>query len=170
MEDRKIMAYRRENGRFGCRNHVVILPVDDISNNCAEMVGSTIKGTLALPHAYGRLQFGEDLDLFFRTMIGTGSNPNVAAAVIIGIEPGWTQRIVDGIAKTGKPVAGFSIEGKGDIRTATEASLKAREFMQWASELQRADCKLSELYISVKCGESDTTTGLSSCPTVGNVI
>src|SRR6478609_6166123 len=170
MEDRKIMAYRRENGRVGVRNHVVILPVDDISNNCAEMVGRNIVGTLALPHAYGRLQFGEDLDLFFRTMIGTGSNPNVAAAVVIGIEPGWTKRIVDGIAKTGKPVAGFSIEGKGDIRTAAEASLKAKEFVQWASERQRNECKLSELYMSVKCGESDTTTGLSSCPTVGNVI
>src|SRR5690348_10594586 len=166
----KILGYRRENGKVGVRNHVIILPVDDISNACAEMVGNTIKGTLALPHAYGRLQFGEDLDLFFRTMIGIGSNPNVAAAVIIGIEPGWTQRIVDGIAKTGKPVAGFSIEGKGDIRTAADAALKAKEFVQWASERQRSECKLSELYISVKCGESDTTTGLASCPTVGNVI
>jgi (2R)-sulfolactate sulfo-lyase subunit beta len=168
--ERTIHAYHRENGRVGVRNHVVILPVDDISNACAEMVAANIKGTMALPHAYGRLQFGEDLELFFRTMIGTGTNPNVAAVVVIGIEPGWTKRIVDGIAQTGKPVAGFSIEGRGDIRTAAEASFKAKEFMQWASEQQRTQCELSELYISVKCGESDTTTGLASCPTVGNVI
>src|ERR671910_1716370 len=115
-------GYRRENGRVGVRNHVVILPVDDISNACAEAVANNIKGTMALPHAYGRLQFGEDLDLFFRTMIGTGSNPNVAAVVVIGIEPGWTQRIVDGIKETGKPVAGFSIEGRGDLQTAAEAA------------------------------------------------
>jgi (2R)-sulfolactate sulfo-lyase subunit beta len=170
MNDRKILAYRRENGRVGIRNHVVILPVDDISNATCEAVANNIKGTLALPHAYGRLQFGEDLDLFFRTMIGTGSNPNVAAVVVIGIEPGWTKRIVDGIAKTGKPVAGLSIEGKGDIRTIAEASYQAKEFVQWATELQRTECKFSELYISVKCGESDTTTGLASCPTVGNVL
>ena len=88
MTDRKIMAHRRENGKVGVRNHVIILPVDDISNACAEAVGNNIKGTMALPHAYGRLQFGEDLDLFFRTMIGTGSNPNVAAVIVIGIEPG----------------------------------------------------------------------------------
>ncbi len=170
MTDRKIYAYRRENGRVGVRNHVIILPVDDISNAACEAVANNIKGTLALPHAYGRLQFGEDLDLFFRTMIGIGSNPNVAAVVVIGIEAGWTQRIVDGIAKTGKPVAGCWIEGKGDIQTIAEASLKAKEFVQWATELQRVECKLSELYISVKCGESDTTTGLASCPTVGNVL
>jgi (2R)-sulfolactate sulfo-lyase subunit beta len=170
MTDRKVLAYRRENGRVGVRNHVVILPVDDISNAACEAVANNIKGTLPLPHAYGRLQFGEDLDLFFRTMIGTGSNPNVAAVVVIGIEAGWTQRIVDGIAKTGKPVAGFSIEGRGDIGTIAEASRKAKEFVQWASELQRTECSLKELYISVKCGESDTTTGLASCPTVGNVV
>ena len=169
-KDREVLAYRRENGRVGVRNHVIILPVDDISNAACEAVGNNIKGTLALPHAYGRLQFGEDLDLFFRTMIGTGANPNVAAAVVIGIEPGWTQRIVDGIAKTGKPVAGFSIEGQGDIATVAQASVKAKEFVQWATELQRTECDFSELYISVKCGESDTTTGLASCPTVGNVI
>lgn len=165
-----IKGYRRENGRVGIRNHVIILPVDDISNAACEAVANNIKGTLALPHAYGRLQFGEDLDLFFRTMIGTGANPNVAAVVVIGIEPGWTQRIVDGIAKTGKPVAGFSIERYGDITTIANASRKALEFVQWASELQREECKFNELYISVKCGESDTTTGLASCPAVGNVI
>jgi (2R)-sulfolactate sulfo-lyase subunit beta len=163
-------GYRRENGRVGIRNHVVILPVDDISNAACEAVANNIKGTMALPHAYGRLQFGEDLELFFRTMIGTGANPNVAAVVVIGIEPGWTQRIVDGIAKAGKPVTGFSIERHGDINTIATASRKAKEYVQWASELERETCKFNELYISVKCGESDTTTGLSSCPAVGNVI
>src|SRR3954470_10041564 len=168
--NKKVMAYRRENGRVGIRNHVIILPVDDISNACVEKVAAMVPGTLPLPHAYGRLQFGDDLDLHFRTMIGTGSNPNVAAVVVIGIEPGWTQRIVDGIKKTGKPVAGFSIEGKGDIKCAAEAAYVAKEFLQNASELQRTECNFKELYISVKCGESDTTTGLSSCPTVGNVL
>lgn len=110
-----IWGYRRENGRVGIRNHVVILPVDDISNAAAEAVGRIVPGTLAIPHAYGRLQYGPDLDLFFNTMIGNGANPNVAAVVVIGIEPKWTERIVEGIRKTGKPVAGYSIERYGDF-------------------------------------------------------
>jgi (2R)-sulfolactate sulfo-lyase subunit beta len=164
------MAYRRENGRVGIRNHVIILPLDDISNAACEAVGHNIKGTLAIPHPYGRLQFGADLDLHFRTLIGTGCNPNVAAVVVIGIEPGWTGRVVDGIAATGKPVAGFAIEQNGDIRTIASASRKAKEYVHWASELQREECDVSELWISVKCGESDTTSGLASNPTVGNAI
>ncbi len=167
--NRKFMGYRRENDRVGVRNHVVILPVDDISNACCEAVANNIKGTLALPHAYGRLQFGPDLDLHFRTMIGTGANPNVAACIVVGIEPGWTQKIADGIAKTGKPVAAYSIEQNGDLKTIMDVSRKAKEFVQWATELQRTECDVSELWVSTKCGESDTTTGLGSCPTVGNM-
>src|ERR1700710_594914 len=162
-------GWRRENGRVGVRNHVVILPLDDLSNASAEAVANNIKGTLALPHAYGRLQFGEDLELHFRTMIGTGSNPNVAACVVIGIEPGWTQKVVDGIARTGKPVAGFWIEGNGDIATVAAASRKAKELVHFASDKVRVECPLTDVWIAAKCGESDTTTGLASCPTVGNM-
>ena len=168
--NRTFMGYRRDNGRAGVRNHVLILPVDDISNAAVEAVSNNIKGTLAVPHAYGRLQFGEDLDLHFRTMIGTGSNPNVAACIVIGIEPGWTKIIVDGIAKTGKPVEGFSIEQNGDLKTIMDASRKAKEFVHYASELQKEEISISELWVSTKCGESDTTTGLGSCPTVGNMF
>ena len=165
-----IKAYRRENGRVGIRNHVIILPVDDISNACAEKVANNIVGTLALPHAYGRLQVGADLELTFDTLIGKCAKPNVAAAIVIGIEPYWTQRVVDGIAAAGKPVAGYSIEEHGDLETAAVAGRKAQEFVQWATELQRQDVPLEELWIATKCGESDTTSGLASNPTVGNLM
>jgi (2R)-sulfolactate sulfo-lyase subunit beta len=163
----KFTGYKRPDGRYGIRNHVIILPVDDISNSAAEGVAALIKGTMALPHAYGRLQFGEDLELTFRTLAGTGRNPNIAAAVVIGIEPKWTDRIVKEIQKTGKPVAGFSIERHGDLRTIEMAARKAKEFVQYATELQREPFPVKKLCMSTKCGESDTTTGLSSCPTVG---
>src|SRR6187401_3864001 len=135
-------GYKRENGRVGVRNHVVILPVDDLSNAAAEAVANNIKGTMAIPHPYGRLQFGADLDLHFRTLIGTGANPNVAAVVVIGIEEQWTKRVVDGIAATGKPVSGFGIELHGDHATIMRASKAAREYLQWASEKHRVECEL----------------------------
>ena len=165
----EIRGYRRENGRVGVRNHVVVLPLDDISNASSCSVANNIKGVLALPHSYGRLQFGKDLDLHFRTMIGTGSNPNVSSVVVIGIEPEWTKVVVDGIAKTGKPVEGFSIEQHGDIDTVARASRHIKEYVHWSTSLSRERVDISELWISTKCGESDTTTGLSSCPTVGNM-
>ena len=162
-----IMGYRRENGAWGCRNHVVILPVDDLSNAAVEAVANVVQGTLPLPHPYGRLQFGPDLELHFRTLIGTGANANVSAVVVIGIEPNWTKRVADGIAATGKPVASFSIEGHGDLKTIEKASRAAKDFVHHATAQRREEVPLHELLISTKCGESDTTSGLGSNPTIG---
>jgi len=163
-------GYRRENGRVGVRNHVIILPVDDLSSTAALAVENNIKGTMALPHPYGRLQFGADLELHFRTLIGAGSNPNVAAVVVICIEEGWAKKVADGIAATGKPVAWFGIEQHGDHDTIMRASKKAKEFVQWASELVREERPLKDLWVSTKCGESDTTSGCGSNPTVGDAF
>jgi (2R)-sulfolactate sulfo-lyase subunit beta len=116
-----------------------------------------------LPHAFGRLQFGEDLDLTFRTLIGIGSNPNVSAVVVIGVEPNWTAQIVEGIAKTGKPVDGVWLEGYGDLRVVERASRVAKQFLQDASEHTREPVERSEIMLTTKDGESDTTTGLGSC-------
>jgi (2R)-sulfolactate sulfo-lyase subunit beta len=165
----KFMGYRRENGAVGIRNYVIILPVDDLSNAACEAVAHNVAGTMALPHPYGRLQFGQDLDLHFDTLIGTGRNANVAAVVIIGIEPNWAKRVADGIKDTGKPVAYFGIEGHGDFKTIEMASRKAKEFVQYATSLQKTECDLSELVVSFKCGESDTTSGLAGNPTAGVV-
>src|SRR4030095_5977287 len=166
----KFLGYRRENGRVGVRNHVIILPVDDLSNAACEAVAHNIKGALAIPHPYGRLQFGADLDLHFRTLIGTRANPNVGAVVVFGMEEQWTRRVVDGIKATGKPVAGFGIELHGDHDTIMRASKAAREFMQWASEQHRVECDLRDLWVSTKCGESDTTSGCGANPTVGDAF
>ncbi len=170
MAEQHLAGYRRPDGRVGVRNHVVILPVDDLSNAVCGHIADAIPGTLALPHSYGRLQYGEDLDLTFRTLIGTGANPNVAAVVVVGIEPNWTNLVVEGIARTGKPVQGFSIERHGDLNVLAAAARVAQQFMQQASEMRREPIERTELTISIKCGESDTTTGLGSCPTVSQAV
>ncbi|MBB5157656.1 UxaA family hydrolase [Saccharopolyspora phatthalungensis] len=169
-QSRGLTGFRRPNGAVGIRNHVVILPVDDLSNAAAEAVAHVVPGTLPLPHAFGRLQFGEDLELTFRTLIGTGRNPNVAAVVVIGIEPNWTNRVVEGIAATGKPVVGFAIERSGDLRTIEKAAREAQRMLQDATEIHREPVQRHEVMMSIKCGESDTTSGLGSCPTTSEAV
>jgi (2R)-sulfolactate sulfo-lyase subunit beta len=166
----RLTGYRRPDGRVGVRNHVVVLPVDDLSNRAAEGVAALIPGVVALPHPYGRLQFGEDLELTFRTLSGHGANPNVYGAVVIGIEPKWTERVAGEIARTGKPVEAFSIEGYGDLRTIERASRAAYRLMQEASELEREPVEVRELVLSIKCGESDPTLGLAGNPALGRVV
>lgn len=165
-----LSGYRRLDGGVGIRNHVAIIPVDDLSNAVCENVARVVPGALALPHHYGRLQYGEDLELTFRTLIGNGSNPNIAAAVVVCIEPNWAHRVAEGIARTGKPVEAYSIERFGDLKTLAAAARTAQQLVQDAAELRREPVERTEIRISIKCGESDTTTGLGSCPTVSQVV
>ncbi|MCT2582024.1 UxaA family hydrolase [Actinophytocola gossypii] len=169
-EQRRLTGYRRPDGSVGVRNHVAILPVDDLSNAAAEGIAALVPGTLALPHAFGRLQFGDDLDLTFRTLIGVGANPNVAAVIVIGIEPNWTDVVADGIASTGKPVERIAIEGRGDLRVIEHAARYAKQFLQDASEIAREPVERGDIVLSMKDGESDTTTGLGSCRVTAHLV
>jgi len=166
----QLTGYRRPNGAVGVRNHVLILPVDDLSNSAAEGVARLINGTTALPHPYGRLQFGEDLELTFRTLSGHGANANVHGVVVIGIEPNWTERVASAIARTGKPVETFSIERHGDLNVINAASRAAYRMVQDASELRREPVSVSELVLSIKCGESDPTLGLAGNKAQGRAV
>ena len=168
--DLQLTGYRRQNGQVGVRNYVLIIPIDDISNAAVEGVASLIRGTYPLVHPYGRLQFGDDLDLTMNTLIGTGSNANIAGCIVIGIEPKWTDWVAEGIAKTGKPVESFSIERYGDLKTIEMASRAAMKMVQYATELQREPITMGDLIVSAKCGESDTTLGLASNPAIGRVF
>lgn len=67
-------------------------------------------------------------------------------------------------------MAGFAIEQHGDLETIRAASRKAMEFAKYATELQRVECRVNELWVSTKCGESDTTSGIAANPTVGNAF
>lgn len=166
----RLTGYRRPNGRVGVRNHVLVLPVDDLSNRAAEGVAALIPGVVPLPHPYGRLQFGEDLELTFRTLAGHGANPNVYGAVVLGIEPKWTERVAGEVARTGKPVEAFSIEGHGDLRTIERAARAAYHLLQQASEQEREPIQPGELVLSIKCGESDPTLGLAGNPALGRAV
>ena len=52
-KDTTFLGYRRENGRVGVRNHVIVLPLDDLSNAAAEAVAHNVKGALAIPTPTG---------------------------------------------------------------------------------------------------------------------
>lgn len=163
------VGYERENGKVGTRNYVLVIPLDDVSNTAATAVEKLIYGTRAIPHPYGRLQFGPDLDLLFRTLSGFGRNPNIASAIVIGIEPNWTDKVADDIAKTGKHVEALSIEDNGDLKAVEKATRIAKRMVVDVSEMRRKEFDVSNLVVSTKCGESDTTSGLASNPTVGAV-
>jgi len=170
MVQKEFYGYQRENGMVGVRNHVALISVDALANRVVEGISKLIRGTIPITHPYGRLQFGEDLDLTFDTLIGTGSNPNVSAVLVVGLEPVWTQRVVDGISETKKPVESVTIIHKGDHKALEEGARIAQRMVSLVSEYRRELFPVSELIVSIKCGASDTTSGMAANPAVGRAV
>ena len=162
-------GYRRPDGRVGVRNHLAILPSVICSSTVGQRITELVPGSVTTVHQYGCGQLGPDADLFVRTMVGTGSNPNVGAVIVVGLgcETAEAPLIAEGIAKTGKPVELIVIqEAGGSIRTIQQGAQMAQKLSAKLSTMQKEEVPLSELVLATECGGSDTTSGLSSNPIV----
>ena len=110
----RLTGYRRQNGTMGIRNHVIILPLDDLSNAAAEAVAKVIPGTLALPHAFGRLQFGEDLELNFpHTYRNWSLMQTLQQLSLLVSNQSGHRRVADGIASDRKACCSIFNRRKG---------------------------------------------------------
>lgn len=81
----KLMGYLRENGKFGIRNHILVIPTSVCASETATRIAALVPGAVAIPNQHGCCQIGSDLDLTEQILIGFGKNPNVAAVLVVGL-------------------------------------------------------------------------------------
>jgi altronate dehydratase large subunit len=165
-------GYRRADGRFGVRNHLLVLSAAIYANATAQRVANNVLGAVAVTHPLGRCQVREDLQRTFETLVGTGSNPNVGAVIVIDHfkEEGCTAEEVAAAIReeTGKPVAHFNERYDGGVIEVTaKATRAALQFLRKISGQQRERAGLRDLLFGLNCGTSDTTSGLSVNPALG---
>ena len=111
----KILGYRRENGTFGVRNHLLILPTSVCATDTAEKIAAQVPGAIAVPNQHGCCQIGSDQEQTERTLEGFGKNANVGAVLVVGLGCDGIQanELAKRIAVTGKPVEAITIQGCG---------------------------------------------------------
>ena len=99
------------------------------------------------------------------SLIGLGCSPNVGAALVVslGCEGTDTQRLVQEIAKTGKPVEVIYVQELGGTSKAIARGIElAQKLVIEISGLRRQPVDISEFVMGIKCGASDATSGLAS--------
>lgn len=169
----KFKGYVRPNGEVGVRNHLLIIPTVVCASTVAERIASCVEGAISLANQHGCCQIGADLVLTENVLIGLGKNPNVGAVLVVSLECGGVsaERVVDEIAKTGKPVEYVGIQKSGGSLKAIEKGTRlASKMAQDLAKLDREEVDISNLILSVECGGSDTTSGLASNPVAGYVM
>ena len=169
----EFMGYRRADGRVGTRNYVGILSTVVCANEVARGIAAQVKGAVAFSHQQGCCQTPPDLERVTRALIGLGNNPNLAAVLLVslGCEGTDIERVRAAIAATGKPVQVIGIqETGGGAKTTAQGVLIAQQMAVEASHARREVCAASDLVLGLKCGSSDTTSGLASNPALGVTV
>ena len=166
------MGYVRADGQVGCRNHVAVIPSVTCAGDVASAIVRQVTGTVGFFHHQGCCQLPPDLDRVTETLISLGCSPNVGAALIVslGCEGTDTERLYEMIRATGKPVEIIRIQELGGVSAAIKAGIDAaQELVMEISGMQRQAVDISRVTMSIKCGASDTTSGMASNCVIGYV-
>lgn len=166
----RLTGYLRADGRFGCRNHVLLLPTVQCANRVVEWIAEEIPGAVPVPHVYGctfGVAAGHAIE---RTLIGFGTHPNVYATLLVslGCETVDAARVAARISESGKPVELLIIQERGGTAKTTEAGIRTvRQWVADAAGLPRIAFPFSSLVVGLECGGSDAFSGLSANAAVG---
>ena len=163
-------GYQRADGRFGIRNHLLVIPCSVCASEVAIRVAAASDMAVAIPHQHGCCQMGEDFRQTVRTLIGFGVNPNVGAALVIGLgcEGIQAQQIADEIRKSGKPVEVVIIQDEGgSVKAEAEGKEKLAALAAQIRDVEKVPIPVSSLIVGLECGGSDPTSGIAANPAIG---
>jgi altronate dehydratase large subunit len=163
------LGYRRENGAVGVRNWVAVVSVMDNCNPVTRAIAHAVDGTIPVTTLFVRGQVGRDLELAFDSLAGMGSNPNIAAVLLVGLEEKSIEEVARRIRPSGKPVEAIHLQPSGTINAVAEGTRRAMRLVLRASAARRELAPMSALVVGVECGGSDTTSGLTCNPTIGRM-
>lgn len=166
----KLMGYKRENGTYGIRNYLLIIPASVCASETAVNIAKLVNGAIAIPHQHGCCEIGDDFETTKRTLVGFGKNPNVGAVLVVGLgcEGIQAKEIADEIAESGKPVDYIIIQDEcGTCKTVARGVEIAGKMSRELAKQNKTEFDISEIILGLECGGSDPTSGLASNPTIG---
>jgi altronate dehydratase large subunit len=166
-----IAGYRRPDGGFGIRNHVLVLPASGCAYQVAHLAGKDFDDrVVVLPNQQGCGQIGKDLEQISRTLSGLATNPNVAATLIVGLgcEAIEAEGLANDISRSGKPTEYICIQREGGTLKSAEKGTKVLScFLEETSQTKKVEGSLTDIILGLECGASDATSGLAANPALG---
>jgi altronate dehydratase large subunit len=164
----EFLGYKRENGKFGVRSHVLVLSSVSCANGVVDAIARALPDVVPVTHAYGCGTGPEDIGVSIRTLNGLMNNPNVGAVLIIGLgcENVSSSMLTMGVQD--KPVEALVIQECGGSAATTARGIEiAARFLKELAAQERVPAPVSELIVGLKSGGSDVFSGITANPAVG---
>ena len=169
----EISGYTRADGKFGVRNHVLVLATVSCVTGVIQRISREVPEAVCVPHAYGCGRGGQrDLEILFRVLPGMVRHPNVGAVVLIGLgcEVSSTKMLMSLIGDPGKPVEVFNVqEDGGSLATAQKGAEAARRLLAHVAAQPRLPIEWAHLLAGMECGGSDAMSGVTANAAIGSV-
>ncbi|OWP56680.1 MAG: hypothetical protein B2I17_04580 [Thermoplasmatales archaeon B_DKE] len=165
----KFLGYDNKNGTVGVRSKVLIMSATSVANTVVEKIAENIAGLTPIINPQGRAQYGTDANSNEDYLVNLSQNPNVYSVLLVGFDRGKTERIKSRMQEKNVRVKSIDIIGKGSLETIREGATIALNEVKASTQRMRKEFSLNELVMGVKCGSSDTTSGVLTNPIVGRV-
>ena len=166
----EFMGFRRKDGSVGTRNYVGIFSTVLCANEVAENISREVNGTAYFVHNAGCCQTPPDIRRTEDVLIALGKNPNLRSVLLVslGCESTIVSRVSEEIAKTGKRVEVLVIQDVGGSKKCVgEGMVLAERMAADARQARRERCPAGDMVLGLKCGASDTISGLVPNPALG---
>ncbi|MHC4228426.1 MAG: UxaA family hydrolase [Planctomycetota bacterium] len=168
----KLKGYRRSDGLFGIRNHIVVMSTVSCANSVVENIARTDADIIPITHQHGCTHMGSDTEQVLRTLSGTCNNPNVGGVLLVGLgcEIASANKIASYLDRTGKTVKTLVIQEIGEIRKIMDTARDSlRQIKEFVCKQTRCDFDICNLSVGLECGGSDPFSGITANPAVGLV-
>lgn len=163
----ELTGYRRANGTWGVRNHLLVLPARTAANRAAEEIADAVEGAVSVTHEWEGLPGDPDAGLVARTLTGFAANPNVGAVLLVGIDDG-DRPLARAIAGRGQTVHLLAMAEHGGTAGAVAAGVGIAERLATSiAGWEREPMPLSALAVGLECGGSDALSGITANPALG---
>jgi altronate dehydratase large subunit len=168
-----LTGYERKNGKFGIRNHVLVLPTVSCVNGVINRIAREVPEAVCATHPHGCGRGGpRDMEILFRVLSGLILHPNVGGVVLIGLgcEVSSTKRLLPLIVDSGKPIEVFNVqEDGGSLTTAGKGAAAARRIISEIKGQSRVPFSWDQLSVAMECGGSDAMSGVTANVAMGAV-
>lgn len=165
----ELFGYKRSDGRIGIRNHMLVIPTVNCANEVAQRISNKIPDCKVIPHQHGCAQLKPDAEQTFRTLAGFGTHPNVAGVIIVGLgcETIQAKDLYEAVKASGKPACYVVIQDFGFTAAIEKGTELGMEIYNQVKDTEKVRIDIGDLIVGLECGGSDTTSGISANPTLG---
>lgn len=168
-----LTGYKRSDGRYGTRNHVLVLPTVACVNGVVNHIARKVPQAVCVPHAHGCGRGAPgDVQILFRMLTGMVHNPNVGAVVLIGLgcEVSNLELLLPQLEKAGKPITTLNVQTDGgSMQTARKGAQTAQAYVNQLAAQKRVPMEWKDLLVGLECGGSDAMSGVTANVAVGAV-